>query len=148
MAPDPARVGRRYLSLLVASLSLITLVCVTLLLPVPYVVLSPSLAFNTLGDFDGKPMITFSKKVKTYDAKGAIDFTTVAVTRPEAHVSLAEAMAAYYSPGKEVVRRRAIYPEGESAKDSEKVSRLLFTSAQYSARVAAVRAAGYKVSIV
>ncbi|MFL6089066.1 MAG: PDZ domain-containing protein [Aeromicrobium sp.] len=148
MAPESARVGRRYLSLLVGSLSLITLVCVTLLLPVPYVVLSPSLAFNTLGRFDGKPMITFSKKVKTYKTSGAIDFTTVAVTRPEAHLSLVEAIVAYFTPGKEVIRRRAIYPEGESAKDSQKVSHLLFTSAQYSARVAAVRAAGYKVPIV
>ncbi|HUP99059.1 MAG TPA: PDZ domain-containing protein [Aeromicrobium sp.] len=144
----PAGASRRYLSLLVGSLSLITLACVTLLLPVPYVVLSPSPAFNTLGEFAGKPMITFPKDVKTYPATGAIDFTTVAVTRPEARVTLVDAIAAYFEPGREVVRRRAIYPEGESAETSEKVTRLLFTSAQYSARVAAVRAAGYKVPIV
>lgn len=147
----PERVSgtsRRYISLLVASLSLIALVCVTLLLPVPYVVLSPSPAFNTLGTFDGKPMISFPKDVKTYATKGAIDFTTVAVTRPDAHLSLADAMVAYFSPGKEVVRRSAIYPDGESAEDSEKVSKLLFESAQYSARVAALRAAGYNVRIV
>lgn len=147
-ARTPVRASRRYVSLLVGSLSVITLVCVTLLLPVPYVVLSPSPSFNTLGDFGGKPMITFGKDVKTYPTTGAIDFTTVAVTRPETHLSLVDAMVAYFDPGKEVVRRRAIYPEGESAKTSEKVSRLLFTSAQYSARVAAVRAAGYKVPIV
>lgn len=148
--PNLPRAGasRRYLSLLVGSLSLITLVCVTLLLPVPYVVLSPSPAFNTLGEYDGKPMITFPKNVRTYPTSGAIDFTTVAVTRPQARVTLADAIIAYFEPGKEVVRRRAVYPEGESAETSEKVSRMLFTSAQYSARVAAVRAAGYKVPIV
>ena len=72
-------VGRRYLNLLVGSLSLIALVCVTLLLPVPYVVLSPSVAFNTLGEFDGREMITFPKSVKTYETSGALDFTTVLV---------------------------------------------------------------------
>lgn len=142
------RASRRYVSLLVGSLSLITLVCVTLLLPVPYVVLSPSPAFNTLGEFGGKPMITFPKNVKTYPATGAIDFTTVAVTRPEAHLTLVDAIVAYFDPAKAVVRRRAVYPVGESAETSEKVSKMLFTSAQYSARVAAVRAAGYKVPIV
>jgi PDZ domain-containing protein len=142
------QVSRRYVSLLVGSLSLITLVSVTLLLPVPYVVLSPSPAFNTLGEFDGKPMITFPKNVRTYPTTGAIDFTTVAVTRPEARLTLADAIAAYFSPGREVIRRGAIYPKGESADVSEKVSRMLFTSAQYSARVAALRAAGYKVPIV
>lgn len=148
MVRESQSLNRRFATLLVASLSLIVLFCVTLLLPVPYVVLSPSPAFNTLGDFEGKPMITFGKQTKTYPTKGEIDFTTVAVTRPEAKLSLLDAMISYFTPGKEVVKRKAIYPEDESAKTSEKVSQMLFTSAQYSARVAAVRAAGYDVPIV
>lgn len=157
MAPDetppdasdvPARVSRRYLNLLVASLSLITLACVTLLLPVPYVILSPSLTFNTLGDFDGREMITFPKNVKTYEATGALDFTTVLVTQPGAHVSLAEAMTGYFSDGSEVVRRDNIYPEGESAEQSEATSRLLFKSAQDAAKVAALRAMDRRVPTV
>jgi PDZ domain-containing protein len=155
MVPDQAtprdagaRVSRRYLNLLVASLSLIALGCVTLLLPVPYVVLSPSVAFNTLGEFDGRQMITFPKKVKTYETTGALDFTTVLVSQPDAHVSLVEAMDAYFSDGSEVVRRRSIYPEGESATASEAASRLLFKTAQDAAKVAALRAMDRKVPTV
>jgi Lon-like protease len=142
------RVSRRYLNLLVGSLSLITLACVTLLLPVPYVILSPSLTFNTLGDYDGQEMITFPKDVKTYEATGALDFTTVLVTQPGAQVSLAEAMTAYFSDGSEVARRSSIYPEGESAEQSEATSRLLFKSAQDAAKVAALRAMDRKVPTV
>lgn len=142
------RVSRRYLNLLVASLSLITLVCVTLLLPVPYVVLSPSLAFNTLGEFDGRAMITFPKNVKTYETTGALDFTTVLVSQPDKHVSLAEAMTAYFSDGSEVVRRSSIYPEGESAEASKATSRLMFKTAQDAAKVAALRALDHRVPTV
>jgi PDZ domain-containing protein len=142
------RASRRYLNLLVGSLSLITLACVTLLLPVPYVVLSPSLTFNTLGDFEGKEMITFPKNVKTYEATGELDFTTVLVSQPGAHVSLAEAMTAYFSDGSEVVRRSSIYPEGESVAQSEATSRLLFKSAQDAAKVAALRAMDLRVPTV
>lgn len=145
---ERARVSRRYLNLLVSALSLVTLVCVTLLLPVPYVILSPSLAFNTLGEFDGREMITFPKNVKTYEATGALDFTTVLVTQPSGHVSLAEAIEAYYSDGSEVVRRRSIYPQGESAEQSEATSRLLFKSAQDAAKVAALRAMDRRVPTV
>ena len=143
-----ARVSRRYVNLLVTSLSLIALGCVTLLLPVPYVVLSPSVAFNTLGEFDGRQMITFPKNVKTYETTGALDFTTVLVSQPDAHVSLVEAMDAYFSDGSEVVRRRSIYPEGESATASEAASRLLFKTAQDAAKVAALRAMDRKVPTV
>lgn len=142
------RASRRYLNLLVGSLSLITLASVTLLLPVPYVVLSPSLTFNTLGDFEGREMITFPNNVKTYEATGALDFTTVLVSQPGAHVSLAEAMTAYFSDGSEVVRRSSIYPEGESVAQSEATSRLLFKSAQDAAKVAALRAMDRRVPTV
>ena len=140
--------SRRYVNLLVTSLSLVTLACVTLLLPVPYVVMSPSAAFNTLGEFVGRELITFPKDVKTYEATGALDFTTVLVSQPGAHVSLAEAMSAYFSDGSEVVRRRSIYPDGESAEDSAETSRLLFKSAQDAAKVAALRATDRRVPTV
>lgn len=136
------------MSLLVASLSLIALICVTLLLPVPYVVLSPSPAFNTLGDFEGEPMMSFPSNVKTYKTTGKLDFTTVSVTRPEGHLTLAEALAAYYGDGSEVVRRTAIYPEGESADESQEVSELLFKGAQDAAKVAALQELGRQVPTV
>lgn len=143
---DAAAPSRRYLTLLVGSLSLIALACVTLLFPVPYVIMRPGPTFNTLGEFDGKPMITFPSGTRTYRDRGQIDFTTVSVTRPDAKPSLLEAVAAYFSADTSVVPRRLIYADDESAKQSRQRSQRQLASSKDSARVAGLRAAGYKVA--
>lgn len=131
--------------MVVASLSLIVLMCVTFLVPVPYVTMRPGPAFDTLGEFDGKPMFAFGKGVKTYETKGTLDFTTVSVTRAETNVSLAEAFSAYFADDTAVVPRSFIYRSGESAQDARKAGQAQLASSKDSSRVAALRAAGYTV---
>jgi PDZ domain-containing protein len=143
--PEPSRPSRRYLTLVVASLSLIVLSCVAFLVPVPYVTMRPGPAFNTLGQFNGEPMFTFGKGAKTYPTKGALDFTTVSVTRAESTVSLADAFLAYFSKDTAVVPRSFIYREGESATQSKAEGQAQLASSKDSSRVAALRAAGYTV---
>ena len=135
----------RYVTFVVASLSLIALVCVTLLLPVPYVTMRPGPTFNTLGEFDGKPMLTFGRGVKTYKDSGTINFTTVLVSGADARVTLFDAMAAHLSGDNAVVPRRLIYREGESGIQSKKESQAQLTSSKDSSAVVALRAAGYTV---
>ena len=113
------RPSRRYLTMVVASLSFIVLTCVAFLVPVPYVTMKPGPAFDTLGTFDDKPMFTFGKGVKTYPTTGSLDFTTVSVTRAETNVSLAQAFEAFFADDTAVVPRSLIYREGESAKDAK-----------------------------
>src|SRR5688500_11740050 len=50
------RPSRRYLTMVVASLSFIVLSCVAFLVPVPYVTMRPGPAFDTLGTFNDEPM--------------------------------------------------------------------------------------------
>ena len=144
---DPAlRPSRRYLTMVVASLSFIVLTCVAFLVPVPYVTLKPGPAFNTLGTFDDKPMFTFGKGVKTYPTTGSLDFTTVSVTRAETNLPLADALAAYvFADDTAVVPRSLIYREGESAKDAKAEGQAQLASSKDSSRVAGLRAAGYTV---
>jgi Lon-like protease len=142
---DPAVPSRRYLTLVVASLSLIVLSCVAFLVPVPYVTMRPGPAFNTLGEFNGQPMFTFGKGAKTYPTKGSLDFTTVSVTRAESRVSLGAAVQDYFSDDTAVVPRSFIYREGESAKDAKAAGQAQLASSKDSSRVAALRAAGYTV---
>ena len=142
---DPSVPSRRYLTLVVASLSLIVLSCVAFLVPVPYVTMRPGPAFNTLGEFNGEPMFTFGKGAKTYPTKGTLDFTTVSVTRAESRVSLWDALLAYRSEDTAVVPRSFIYREGESAKDAKAAGQAQLASSKDSSRVAALRAAGYTV---
>ena len=143
---DPAlRPSRRYLTMVVASLSLIVLSCVAFLVPVPYVTMRPGPAFDTLGEFNDKPMIAFGKGVKTYKTTGSLDFTTVSVTQAQSNVSLAQAVEAYFADDTAVVPRSFIYREGESTKDSKAEGQAQLASSKDSSRVAALRAAGYTV---
>jgi PDZ domain-containing protein len=129
----------------VASLSLIALVCVTLLLPVPYVTMRPGPTFNTLGEFDGKPMLSFGRGTKTYKDGGTINFTTVLVSGADARVTLYDAMAAYFTADTVVVPRSLLYRDGESSRQSKQESHQQLTSSKDSSTVAALRAAGYTV---
>lgn len=131
--------------MVVASLSLIALSCVAFLVPVPYVTLRPGPAFDTLGDFNGEPMFTFGKGVKTYPTKGTLRFTTVSVTRAQSNVSLAEAVEAYFSDDTAVVPRSFLYRKDQSPSDAKKEGQAQLASSKDSSRVAALRAAGYTV---
>ena len=130
--------------MLVAALSLIALTCIALLVPVPYVTMRPGPAFDTLGEFEVKPM--FDKSVKTYPTNGSLDFTTVSVTRADSNVSLGRAITSYFSSDIAVVPKSLIYPDNETATQSTKESAAELDSSKDSSRVAALRAAGFTVT--
>jgi len=140
--------SRRYSTLVVAALSIVALTCVAFLVPVPYVTMKPGPAFNTLGTFDGKPMFTFGKGIKTYPTSGSLDFTTVSVTRPDSHIPLSEAVRAYFDENIAVVPKSLIYPDQQSADDSSTLSAAQLAGSKDTSRAAALRAAGYKVTSV
>lgn len=148
--PEPTRdpaatLSRRYGTLLAAGITFVALVCVAFLVPVPYVTMRPGPVFNTLGEFDGKPMFTFGKDVRTYPTEGALDFTTVSVTRADTKLSLVGVMKAYFTDDVAVVPHDIVYPKDQSAADSDKVGQAQLTSSKDASRVAALRAAGYTV---
>ena len=139
--------GRRYVLLLTSALSLIALICVVGLLPVPYVSLRPGPAIDTLGEYSGKPMITFGKQAKTYPAKGRLDFTSVLVTRPDQHLTLLDAVDLYFTPHTAIVPRRLLYEDEESFEESDKKLQAQLTSAKDTSQYVGLRAAGYDVDL-
>lgn len=132
--------------MVVATISLIVLTCVAYLVPMPYVTMRPGPAFDTLGKFDDKPMFTFGEGVKTYPTTGALDFTTVSVSRPDTKVSLADAVVAYFNRDVAVVPKSLVYPDNQSAEQSTQQSAAQLDGSKDSSRVAALRAAGYTVT--
>lgn len=145
---DPSALSRRYTTLVVAAVSLIVLTSVALLVPVPYVVMSPGPAFDTLGSSritDGEPLLTFGDDVKTYPTSGSLDFTTVSVTRPESRLSLLDALASYVDGDSAVVPKSLVYPDEESDTQSDAESAAQLDSSKDASKVAALRAAGYEV---
>ncbi|MCW2830780.1 MAG: hypothetical protein JWP31_1472 [Aeromicrobium sp.] len=146
---DPSRLSRRYITLVVAAVSLVALTCLAFLLPVPYVTEKPGPVFNTLGKFpdeNGKPTFTFGKDVKTYPTSGTLDFTTVSVTRADSHVSLIDAVVSYLDPDVAVVPKSLVYPDEQSAEDATDQSAAQLDGSKDSSQVAALRAAGYTVT--
>ena len=145
-APDASmRLGRRYLTLVVGGVSLVALTCLTFLLPSPYVTMRPGVAFDTFGEISGEPMFTFGDDVKTYPVDGALDFTTVSVSRSSTRLSLGDVARAYFTDDVSVVPRDIVYPEGQDDAKSQSVGQAQLTSSKDASRVVALRAAGYDV---
>ena len=143
---DPYKLSARYTTMVVATISLIVLTTVAFLVPVPYVKTQPGPVFDTLGEFEGEPMLTFGSDVKTYPTTGSLDFTTVRVGGPERHLSLGEAVVAYVDPDKAVVPKDLLYPDNKTQKESTAESAAQLAGSKDSSRVAALRAAGYTVN--
>lgn len=134
----------RYATGVVAAVTLIALICLAFIVPVPYVAMRPGPAFDTLGDFDKKHMFTLSG-ADAYPTTGALRFTTVSVTSSDAHFTLADALLGVINPDAEVLPRDLIYHQGTTTKQNEEESAAQLASSKDSSRVAALRAAGFTV---
>jgi len=139
------RLSRRTLTLAVGLSVLTVLTCLVAFLPVPYVTMKPGPVFNTLGEIDGTPMITFGDDVRTYPTDGRLDFTTVSVTRAESTMSLAGAIEGWLDPDVNVVPHDFIYPDQQTNEESNAEGAAQLASSQDASRAAALRAAGQKV---
>lgn len=147
-APAPASdlaLSRRYVTALVAAMTVIVLTLVAFVVPVPYVTMRPGPVFDTFGDFDGQRMLEVDSTVTTYPVSGTLDFTTVSVTSASADLSFVDAIRAYFDDDVNVVPRSLVYPEGTTAEQSREASAAQLSSSKDSSRVAALRAAGYTV---
>lgn len=134
--------------MVVAALTIVVLSCLAFLIPVPYVTMKPGPAFNTLGEFDGKPMFSFGKDIKTYPTSGTLDFTTVSITRADSRMPLAEAVRAYFDSNIAVVPKSLIYPDNQTPSDSTTQSAAQLAGSKETSEAAALRAAGYTVDSV
>lgn len=81
----------------------------------------------------------------TYPTDGALDFTTVSVTGPDGKVGFSEALLAYFDSDVRVVPKDFLYPEGETAEESDAQSAAQLASSKDNSTVAALRALGYEV---
>lgn len=133
---------RRTVSLLVASLLLITLLMVAFLVPMPYVVLAPGVTENTLGRHGGQPVVTVTGH-KTYSTSGHLDLTTVSVTSPDYYPRLSEILQAWWSSRDLVLPRDVVYPPEQSIQQVQHENQSQMLGSQRAAIVAGLAAAGY-----
>jgi PDZ domain-containing protein len=124
-------------TLLVAGVISAGLLLVVLLAPVPYVVLTPTVPTNTLGNdprTPGQPVCAVQGR--TYPTSGQLDLTTVGVasTRP----TLAVALARWAQAHDAVVPKAVIYPPGQSQKETDQKNEEAMADSRDSAVTAAL----------
>jgi PDZ domain-containing protein len=131
-------VSRRGLTTLLAMALAVGLAILGGAQHVPYVVLSPGPAFNTLGAVN-KTEVLGIKGGRTYPTDGALDATTVSVTD---HVTLFEALQGWLSGDDAVVPRELIYPPEQTQQQTDQQNTEDMLESQYNALVAAMKVLG------
>lgn len=138
--------SRRTLASVLVACLLLLLGGTALLLPVPYVTMSPGPTVNVLGKTDGKTIIDVTGH-RTYATKGDLRLTTVSVTNPSRHVGLGETLQAWFDKTRAVYPRDVIYPPDQSAQDVEQQSSVEMVSSQDTAIAAALTELGYQLPL-
>jgi PDZ domain-containing protein len=134
------------LVLAVAGFLTVLLAAGAALLPVPYVALQPGPTANTLGKVHGTELIRINGR-ETYPDKGHLDLVTVSVLGgPRQRLDLVTALRGWLDDTIAVVPETTVYPEGETAKEAERVSNAEMTQSQQDATTAALRQLGIPVN--
>jgi PDZ domain-containing protein len=139
--------SRRTLSSIIACGLLLVLFAAAALLPVPYVTMSPGPTIDVLGKAQGKRIVQVTGH-RTYPTDGQLRLTTVSVTGPSQHLSLAAAMAAWFDRTRAVYPRSVIYAPQQSVQDVQTESSVEMVSSQDTAIAAALTRLGYKLPMV
>ncbi|SDP03219.1 PDZ domain-containing protein [Arthrobacter sp. ok909] len=135
----PRTRGNRSSAMLVSGVLTLALGITAVILPVPYVVESPGPTFNTIGEDNGKPVISVTGH-ETFPAKGNLDLTTVYVDGgPNGPVSVFEAFSAWLNGTKAVYPQELLFPTGVTKEQSQQESATAMTTSQENAVAAALK---------
>lgn len=131
--------------LLVSGFATVLLFAVATLLPVPYAVLKPGPAINTLGMQGGKPMITVTGHA-TYPAEGTLDLTTVTVVGgPGGKLTIADVILGVLDPSIAVVPEQDVFPTGQTQQQNRQQNQQEMATSQEQATAAALTELGITV---
>lgn len=117
------------------------------LLPVPYVALFPGPTQNVLGTVDGQPLISIQGR-QTYEASGQLALVTVAYRGSSGYqLNVLTALRGWLDPQIAVLPQGAVFPEGRTAEQIQKMSARRMRASQQNATVAALREVGVPVDV-
>jgi Lon-like protease len=132
--------SRRSLTLPIAGLATVIAITVSVLAPVPYVILGPGPTLNTLGSSSGQPLITISGHA-TYPTTGHLNMVTVSEEGgPGINLNIYQALRAWLSPSEAVVPESELFPVGQSAQQTQQQDTEEMASSQQTAQAAAFSA--------
>jgi Lon-like protease len=131
--------SRRSLTLLIASVGLAAAIAVSVLIPVPYVILGPGPTLNTLGkDSSGQPIIVISGHA-SYPSAGHLNMVTVSYQGgPGSNINIFTALTAWLNSDEAVVPESELFPPGQTQQQSQQQDTQEMTSSQETATAAAL----------
>lgn len=130
---------------LVFAVVMVVIIAALNLIHVPVAILRPGPAQNTLGNINGKPVVTVSGH-PTYPTSGALDFTTVSLAGgPQYPVSVWEWATAHLNSNAEFASADEYFPKGVTGKQVQQQDAADMSGSQQTAQVVALRSLGIKV---
>jgi Lon-like protease len=130
--------SRRSLTLIIAGVATVVAIVISVLAPVPYVILQPGPTLNTLGDLSGKPIITITGR-HTYPTTGNLNMVTVGYEGgPGDSFNIWTALRAWVDPNEAVVPEEELFPTGQTEQQTEQQDTQEMTGSQQTAQAAAL----------
>jgi PDZ domain-containing protein len=130
--------SRRSLTLAIAGLATVAAVLVAVLVPVPYVILTPGPTLNTLGKSSGQPLISITGR-QTYPTTGHLNMVTISYEGgPGADLNVFEAVRAWLDSSEAVVPESELFPPGQTAQQTQAQDTEQMASSQQLATAAAL----------
>jgi Lon-like protease len=131
--------SRRSLTLVIATVATLAAIAVTVLVPIPYVILTPGPTLNTLGkDASGKPLIKITGHA-TYQTTGNLNMVTVSFQGgPGKVLNIYNALRAWLNPAEAVVPESELFPPGQTAQQTQQQDLEQMASSQETATAAAL----------
>ena len=130
--------SRRSLTLAIAGLATVAAVVVAVLVPVPYVILTPGPTLNTLGKESGQPVISITGR-QTYPTTGHLNMVTISYQGgPGVDLNVFEALRAWLDSSQAVVPASELFPPGQTAQQTQAQDTEQMASSQQLATAAAL----------
>jgi PDZ domain-containing protein len=125
------------LTLLIAGFATVVAIVVSVLIPVPYVILGPGPTLNTLGSLSGQPLIAISGH-PTHPTSGHLNMVTVSSEGgPGENLNVFRALGAWLDPSEAVVPETELYPAGQSEQQTQQQDTAQMADSQQTATAAA-----------
>ncbi len=135
--------NRRILTLAVALVPIVVFGVLLAVVPVPYVAIGPGPTFDTLGEFEGKPVVAI-EGTPVKPTAGHLNMTTVS---QRDGLTLGQALAFWASGEDQLIPRDLVFPPEKSRDDIEKSQNADFQRSEDNAQYAALNYLKYPKAV-
>ena len=137
--------SRRFQTLCGGVIFLAVLLLLVLTVRVPFVAMVPGPTVNTIGKYNGQPVINIDGDVDLNKSSGHLNLTTAGIVE---HLTIFQAIEGWFDDGVSVVPAEVLFPPNQSREETNKQNRAEFVGSENLAIAAALRHLGYPDKVV